>query len=170
LAVLWPGSAAAADVSQGKTIDRGTLVLGLPSRGARSQKHHRSAATVRIDRRNARFQCEQAHIPSAPTASEHAELDAQSGRGLGPRRLHQDPQIATTPDCSWQQRFAKAGSVHVLLRRYDHPSPPPANRAELLGDSLQVEHQVGVGADELADLVHKERRCGAAAPSNPGTP
>ena len=29
-------------------------------------------------------------------------------------------------------------------------------RAELLRDGLQVEHQVGVGADELADLVYQE--------------
>ena len=46
--------------------------------------------------------------------------------------------------------------VHVLLRRDDDPGPATADRAQLLGDRLEVEHQVGVAADELADLIDQE--------------
>ena len=46
--------------------------------------------------------------------------------------------------------------VDVLLGGHHHPGPPAADGAEVLGDGLQVEHQVGVLADELPDLVDQE--------------
>ncbi len=46
--------------------------------------------------------------------------------------------------------------VHVLLRGDEHPCPSGALGVEALGDGLEVEHQVRVGADELADLVDEE--------------
>ena len=46
--------------------------------------------------------------------------------------------------------------VDVLLRGDHDPSPAAADGAEVLGDGLQVEHEMGVLADELADLVHQE--------------
>ena len=46
--------------------------------------------------------------------------------------------------------------VDVFLRGHDHPGPALADRAELLGDGLQVEHQMGIGADELADLIDQK--------------
>ena len=46
--------------------------------------------------------------------------------------------------------------VHVLLRGHEHPRPSGALGVEALGDRLEVEHQVRVRADELADLVDEE--------------
>ena len=55
--------------------------------------------------------------------------------------------------------------VDVLLGGDHHPGAPAAGGAEVLGDGLEAEHQVGVLADELADLVHQEDQAmgGAAA-------
>ena len=46
--------------------------------------------------------------------------------------------------------------VHVLLRGHEYPRAALALGVEALGDRLEVEHQVRVGADELADLVDEE--------------
>ena len=46
--------------------------------------------------------------------------------------------------------------LHVLLRGHEHPRAARALGVERLGDGLQVEHQLGVRADELADLVDEE--------------
>ena len=43
--------------------------------------------------------------------------------------------------------------VEVFLRGHDHPRASAADRTELLGDGLEVEHEVCVVADELTDLV-----------------
>ena len=59
--------------------------------------------------------------------------------------------------------------VDVLLRGHDDPRPPVADCAELLGDGLQIEHQVGVVADELADLVDQEHDADASGPFGRGT-
>ena len=46
--------------------------------------------------------------------------------------------------------------LHVLLRGHEHPRAARALGVERLGDGLQVEHQLGVRADELANLVDEE--------------
>src|SRR5690606_88191 len=46
--------------------------------------------------------------------------------------------------------------VHVLLRGDHHPGAPAALGVQAVGNYLEVEHQVGVGADELANLVDVE--------------
>ena len=48
------------------------------------------------------------------------------------------------------------GGVNVGLAGDDDPRPALALGAQLLGDGLQVEHELGVVADELAHLVHQE--------------
>ena len=49
-------------------------------------------------------------------------------------------------------------TIHVLLAGDTHPCAPVAARAQRLHDRLQVQHELGVGADELADLVHHEQQ------------
>ena len=51
--------------------------------------------------------------------------------------------------------FAQGG-VDVFLAGDDDPRPALAAHTKLFGDGLQVQHQLGVLADELADLVNKE--------------
>ena len=59
--------------------------------------------------------------------------------------------------------------VHVLLGGDEHPRPSLALRVQGLGDRLQVEHQFGVRADELADLVDEEvQPVGGFLPVQPG--
>jgi hypothetical protein len=48
------------------------------------------------------------------------------------------------------------GGVDVFLAGDDDPCPALAERAQLLGDGLQGEHQLRVVADELANLVDQE--------------
>ena len=40
---------------------------------------------------------------------------------------------------------------------HDDPRAALANSAEVFGDGLQGQHQLGVGADELADLIREEQ-------------
>jgi hypothetical protein len=44
--------------------------------------------------------------------------------------------------------------INVGLTGDDDPSAATALGAELLGDGLQAEHELGVGANELAHFVH----------------
>lgn len=60
--------------------------------------------------------------------------------------------------------FAEDG-VDVLLGGNDHPGPAAAEGAEIFGDGLEVEHQVGVLTDELTDLVHQEDQAMAGTPA-----
>jgi len=53
------------------------------------------------------------------------------------------------------RHFAQNG-VNVFLRGDHDPGAPLADGAQLFGDRLQVEHQMRVGADELADFVNEE--------------
>ena len=46
--------------------------------------------------------------------------------------------------------------VQVFLGGHDNPGPAMTDCAKLFGDGLQVEHEVGVAADELADLICQE--------------
>ena len=46
--------------------------------------------------------------------------------------------------------------VHVFLGGDDDPGPATADRPQFFRDGLQVEHQVGVVANELPDLIHQE--------------
>ena len=48
--------------------------------------------------------------------------------------------------------------VDVLLGCDDDPGPAAADRAEFLGDRLEIEHQMRVGADELADFIDQEEQ------------
>src|ERR1019366_3169954 len=51
--------------------------------------------------------------------------------------------------------FADHG-INVLLRGDNDPCSASTDCAELLRDRLHVEHQVGVRANELADLINQE--------------
>jgi len=51
--------------------------------------------------------------------------------------------------------FAEDG-VDVLLGGDHHPGPAAADGAEVLGDGLQIEHQGGILANELAEFIHQE--------------
>ena len=47
-------------------------------------------------------------------------------------------------------------TAQLLLRGHEDPGATGAMRRQLLGDGLQVEHQLRVIADELADLIDEE--------------
>ena len=46
--------------------------------------------------------------------------------------------------------------VEVFLRGHDYPGVPVADCAELLGNGLEVEHEMGVVSNEPTDLVHQK--------------
>jgi hypothetical protein len=48
------------------------------------------------------------------------------------------------------------GGINVFLAGDDDPGAALALGAQLLGDGLQAEHELGIGADELPHLVHQE--------------
>ena len=57
------------------------------------------------------------------------------------------------------RRQSLEGAEHAFeigLRRDEDPGPPVADRAQGLCHRLQVQHEFGVLADKLADLVDEE--------------
>jgi hypothetical protein len=46
--------------------------------------------------------------------------------------------------------------IDVLLGRDDDPGPASAGRAQVLGDGLEIQHEVGIGANVLANLIHQK--------------
>jgi hypothetical protein len=70
-------------------------------------------------------------------------------------RVLKRPWILEKSLAAWHAEVAEHG-VDVLLRGDHHPGAAAAGGAKVLGDGLQVEHQVRVLADELADLVGQE--------------
>ena len=57
------------------------------------------------------------------------------------------------------QRFGLAQyRVHVLLGRNHHPGSTPTDSPQFFGNRLKVEHQVGIGANELPDFIHQENQ------------
>ena len=60
--------------------------------------------------------------------------------------------------------------VHVLLRGDEHPRSSGALGVEALGDRLEIQHQVRVRADELADLIDVEVEAEAGRAACRATP
>ena len=48
--------------------------------------------------------------------------------------------------------------VEVLLRSHDDPRPALTDRAQLLGNRLEIQHEVGICSDELPYLVDEEHQ------------
>ena len=76
--------------------------------------------------------------------------------GAGERQRREEAALDLREVLPLRLRHVAEDGVHVLLRRHDHPRPPPAVGSQFLDDRLQAEHQMGVGPDELADLVDQE--------------
>ena len=87
---------------------------------------------------------------------QQAGLDHFIDVGAGERQRRVEPALNLREVLLLGLAHLAQHGVHVFLGRDDDPGPATADRPQLLGDRLQVEHQVGVGADELADFIDQE--------------
>ena len=103
-------------------------------------------------------------IVRALALGEQALADDLVGVGAGERQ----PGVEASLDLGEVLRLGLVGlaerSVDVFLAGDDDPRPTLRRGTKLLGDGLQVEHQLGVVADELTDLVDQEDDAVAGGP------
>ena len=87
---------------------------------------------------------------------QQAGLDHFIDVGAGERQRREEAALNLREVLLLRLAHVAQHGVHVFLGRDDDPGPATADRPQLLRDGLQVEHQVGVGADELADFIDQE--------------
>ena len=73
------------------------------------------------------------------------------------------PCVKTALDLGKIVALGLGHRVDILLAGHDDPDLAAASGSQVFGNSLQIEHQLGIVADVLADLIHQENQATVAA-------